>query len=504
MYLRFETSRQQGEARGFAWPRRMIWLPLATFVAAHAIVPRLFPAHILLVSLAFLIAAPLIAAAACWRRGRGAATQGWAMLTLALVLWAGGMVGNVLADTVFANDTGETRLSMLLFVLYGVPLIFTTASPESEDWQVRLVDGILALALGVLFFVHVFAYATMAGTRPDQAAYLRLMFDIENLFIAGFALLRFWTSRSYGDRDIYGTMSVFAVVYMVMAGLINHVWSDVDFGSPIDLVIDLPFLGLAALALGRDRPAPGARKASRGRERLVQACSPLMLPATLLIASATLLSSDRRWAVAGLSVATLVYGLRNALAHLRNLDERDRLAYLSQVDALTALPNRRAFDDRLQREWSLACRSGRGLALLMIDIDHFKLLNDSLGHPEGDRRLRQVAAMLGECATRASDLVARYGGEEFAAILPGTTAAQAEQLAEIMRAGVHSLDLATPAADGRVTISIGVGSIEPGRFAEDLGPEALLACADAALYAAKHEGRNRVRGRMLDAAAQVG
>jgi diguanylate cyclase (GGDEF)-like protein len=503
MRMRFESSHIPGEGQRLIRTgqplRTPVLVPPAAFVAAHIAALHVFAGHALMASLLFMIAAPLLAAAACYRRGRGMATQGWGMIALAAALWAGGMAGNVLADTVFANDSGETSLSMLLFVLYGVPLIFTTASPETEDWQVRLVDGVLALALGVLFFVHVSAYATMAGSRPDQLANLTLMFDVENGFIAAFALLRFWTSRSYSDRDLYGTLSVFAVLYMAAAAFTNHFCEDIGFGTVCDVAIDLPFIALAALALNRPRAPVGARDASRGRERLVQAASPLMLPATLLVASATLLATHAHWAVAGLAVATLVYGLRNVLAHLRNLEERDRLAYLSQVDALTALPNRRAFDDRLQREWSLARRSGRGLALLMIDIDHFKLLNDSLGHPEGDRRLRQVAAMLGQCATRASDLVARYGGEEFAAILPATSAAQAAALGEIMRAGVQSLELATPAAGGRVTISIGVGSFEPGDVLDDdRGPEALLACADAALYAAKHEGRNRVRGRVLE------
>ncbi|WP_163579159.1 GGDEF domain-containing protein, partial [Klebsiella pneumoniae] len=91
---------------------------------------------------------------------------------------------------------------------------------------------------------------------------------------------------------------------------------------------------------------------------------------------------------------------------------------------------RRQFDETLQREWNRARRADGELALLLIDIDHFKLLNDSYGHPVGDARLRDVAATVAACAARAGDLVARYGGEEFAVILPASGAEAATELAE--------------------------------------------------------------------------
>jgi diguanylate cyclase (GGDEF)-like protein len=225
------------------------------------------------------------------------------------------------------------------------------------------------------------------------------------------------------------------------------------------------------------------------RERLVQAASPLMLPATVLAVSAGLMARHPVWTMVGFAMATLVYGLRNILVHLANLEERDRLERLSQIDGLTGLPNRRSFDQRLQEEWARACRNGGTLAVLMIDIDHFKLLNDGLGHQEGDARLRDVARALAGCARRASDMVARYGGEEFVAILPATDAEQAMQLAEIMRGRVEDLALPSPAPAGRVTISIGVSCT--GQPHEE-GSEILLSRADAALYEAKRGGRNAV------------
>src|SRR3546814_280932 len=114
---------------------------------------------------------------------------------------------------------------------------------------------------------------------------------------------------------------------------------------------------------------------------VVQAAAPLMLPATLLMVSASLVRIDPALAIAGCGAAILGYGLRTILVQLRSLDAQSRLERLSRIDALTGLANRRQFDESLRREWDRAARSGNGMALLMIDVDQFKLLNDGLGHP---------------------------------------------------------------------------------------------------------------------------
>jgi diguanylate cyclase (GGDEF)-like protein len=276
---------------------------------------------------------------------------------------------------------------------------------------------------------------------------------------------------------------------MLCTAYMDHWQKDTDYGTSFDLIIDLPFLLLIGLTMRTARPPSVRIIDASQRERLALAISPLLLPVMLLVVAATMLASHTLWAEAGFATATIVYGLRNALTHLRNLEDRDRLAQLSQIDDLTGLPNRRSFDAMLQTEWARARRSGTCLAVLMIDIDHFKLLNDHLGHQEGDRRLRDVARALAGCASRAADMVARYGGEEFVVILPATSAEEARHLAESMRIGVLALALPTPAPGGRVSISIGVSSTEMPAVDD---PEALLACADAALYTAKRHGRNAV------------
>jgi diguanylate cyclase (GGDEF)-like protein len=154
-------------------------------------------------------------------------------------------------------------------------------------------------------------------------------------------------------------------------------------------------------------------------------------------------------------------------------------------DALTGLASRRVAARRLEAEFARAQRTGISLSVLMLDLDHFKRINDHHGHAEGDRVLVSFAARLRD-ELRGVDLAARYGGEEFLAILPGADAAQAARAAERVRARTAVVDEEDPLAPPAVTVSIGIATWRPGDT-----PEALVARADAALYRAKDGGRNR-------------
>ena len=167
-----------------------------------------------------------------------------------------------------------------------------------------------------------------------------------------------------------------------------------------------------------------------------------------------------------------------------------QLEILSGTDPLTGLANRRRLDDELDLAWPAAAASGQPLAVAMIDIDHFKLYNDRLGHAAGDGCLRLVAQTIAR-AVRDADLVARSGGEEFTVVMPGAGPDRAVEVAERIQRAVHALGQPHPAAPcGVVTVSIGVACEVPtaGRLVADL-----IADADAGLYEAKDGGRNRVQ-----------
>jgi diguanylate cyclase (GGDEF)-like protein len=224
------------------------------------------------------------------------------------------------------------------------------------------------------------------------------------------------------------------------------------------------------------------------------ALSGLLPPAGLLLHQALRGPSDERtifaWLAAGgvllLAAAGWMIGRREDALVARNrrltaMSEELRLA--AMTDPLTEISNRRAFDQRLAVEIAMAVRYGTPLALVMLDLDLFKRINDQLGHPAGDAILRRIGAILSR-ERRSGDLVARYGGEEMVALLPQTCERDAMAWAERVRQIIASASPIVP-----VTASFGVADL--AGCAERTGP-ALVAAADRALLLAKQTGRNRV------------
>ena len=168
-----------------------------------------------------------------------------------------------------------------------------------------------------------------------------------------------------------------------------------------------------------------------------------------------------------------------------------KLALLSTTDGVTGISNRRRFDERLAAEWMRCGRHHLPLAVVLIDIDHFKLYNDHYGHLAGDECLRRVAQLLQGNIRRADEIAARYGGEEFVLLLPDATVADAVTAAQRCMDSLREAALAHPRSPTAptVTLSAGVASMVPRPGAQ---PDSLVQAADAALYRAKHGGRNRL------------
>lgn len=172
-------------------------------------------------------------------------------------------------------------------------------------------------------------------------------------------------------------------------------------------------------------------------------------------------------------------------------EANQQLQILSRTDVLTGLANRRFFNDTFERGWKHALREQRSIAVVLLDVDRFKLYNDQYGHIEGDRCLQAIAGVIGGATRRDTDLAARYGGEEFVVLMPGADVRAAHEIAEKIRAGIERLAIAhssSPEGD-IVTASLGYAAIVPTR--ED-SPQSLLTVADGHLYTAKRNGRNRI------------
>jgi len=168
----------------------------------------------------------------------------------------------------------------------------------------------------------------------------------------------------------------------------------------------------------------------------------------------------------------------------------DRLTVIASIDMLSGLANRRGFQSRLDYEWMKTQQNGGELSLLMIDVDHFKLFNDTYGHPEGDACLTSLGEVLAGIAAETMGFAARYGGEEFCLLLPDTAADRAIEIGELVRVAVQSLAMPhMTSLYQTVTVSVGVACTRPNHTQR---PGDLIEAADAALYAAKHRGRNAV------------
>jgi diguanylate cyclase (GGDEF)-like protein len=289
------------------------------------------------------------------------------------------------------------------------------------------------------------------------------------------------------------------------------VWLAVSWIVPLQWWADLLYAGIvvmvgAAILVGTTL-ARALRSRRDGIGFVVSAISVLIATAVLeLGGTAGIVALPER--VAGYGFVVFA-GFNSLAVFLRIVDFRISLTNLkdqAQHDGLTGLYNRRTLDARVREEHLRHGRSGRPLALIMLDVDNFKPYNDNNGHQAGDRVLKTVATVLHNHARRSGDVAARYGGEEFTLLLPHTDIHDAYRIAESIRRSVEDHKIPHPdSASGVVTVSLGVTVLEPtGGVGFSTDPESLYRAADSALYDAKETGRNGVRTAYVSEAIQAG
>lgn len=323
---------------------------------------------------------------------------------------------------------------------------------------------------------------------PQHASFQQLVIPVMMLafgctglrFASGFLELRQHAPRTH--RVIHGVMGT-GILGMALSMLSGHQQLGVLISFLFLLVFSLAMVWIGALTVQHGRDAGGYFLAAALAAMAGTATTALAVWAGLPYSAPAFHAAG--W---GVVIEGILFAL--ALAHRMRQYQQARQAaeQLARIDSLTGLLNRRAFFEQAAPLWNTARRNDRPLAVLMADIDHFKLINDTHGHAVGDDVLSAISGLLAD-ACRGSDVAARWGGEEFVMLLPETDHTQARQLAERLRLSIETLEFHSGRKPFRVSASFGIAELTTQNNLEQLINE-----ADDWLYRAKQRGRNRVAG----------
>ena len=461
------------------------------------------PARKSLISDVAFLPVSITAAVVAWRTSRcgdldARTRRAWLICGLAfLCYWVGDVIftfeENVSHSAPFPSWADAAYLAFYVVLLWGV-LTFPTA-PRTRGDKTKLWLDTGTVVLGAFMVLWYFAIGpTVRSTGAGSLeAFVSLAYPIGDLVLV-LAITRILLAEP--QRGLGHAMGILAV------GLILFVIADVAFanmsltdsyagGDWTDSLWMFAQVLMAASAqyhywhVTRRRSFDDVADARRLR--------PFSPWPYMVVAGSFILLAIVGWHVApyplgglmlgAIGVTTLVV-LRQITALKENMTLLTELHQLASTDMLTGLQSRRHFFETAEREFYLARRYDRDLAAMMIDIDHFKSINDTYGHAAGDRALQELSALCRD-RLRATDLVGRYGGDELVVVLPHTDVEHALEIAQRIRAGVDELAVEADDASFSFTISIGVAT---AFSAADLAQ--LLRRADRALYQAKQEGRN--------------
>jgi diguanylate cyclase (GGDEF)-like protein len=482
------------------------------FVVPHVAAIRLGHGSDSPASYAFLIAAPWIAVFACLRfarRDRATVRIAWLLFAGGLALWGCGMIVAAWSDLVRGASPLIANATDFFYFYYGIGIILALGLPDRGDLVRRFfwIDALQAGLAGYLAYVAIFDVAPFSGvaSHPVSASLLVETYNAENAILVAAATLRVLGRSADPQRRSFDRSALwFLLCYGSCAALYNAWTTTTSFAvGPDEILIDIPFLVLAMRRPGHGPgtdatpgTSPGVGPDRHPLTLLVDGAAPTFF--TLALLSLSFVVARRQFALGTVAmvVAMVLYAFRAGLLqayHLRTQDAlaaaSDQLLRLSLQDDLTGIPNRRAFKQAIELLWPGRYAAASPLCLLLVDIDHFKSINDTLGHKAGDECLFHVAVALREGLEGAGGQVFRYGGEEFAVLLPDRAPDQACSVAETLLDAVRRLQIVNRTACGEhVTISIGIAARTPAMQT----PTELMSAADRALYVAKNAGRDQV------------
>jgi diguanylate cyclase (GGDEF)-like protein len=453
---------------------------------------------------------PLNCAAVCAAWGASRRTgeirrlrQAWCLIALGLTGYLAGGILSMFYEVVlhvkaYPTVADGVYLTFVPLMLAGILRFPAERRTRLRTFEIALDCLTVAIGGAVVFFYFVLTPSAIeaAGT-PLQTAVSAAYPIGDMVLMVGVATVLLRGSRAVSRTPLLlmaSGLGLFILADLIYGYLVLH--SGYTTGDPVDVVYGSAMALLLCAGASQGRVERGQRGATAPPRR-----RPAWLPSgAVLAAFGVVTASELNEGFSAKQLLVILAGLLAALVMVRHhVSQRqliavqrqlqsahDDMAVLATTDALTGLSNHRGFNAAIQRSLAAARRHGRPLAVLFIDVDHFKQLNDSAGHTAGDAALVEFAEVVGRCL-RGSDVLTRWGGEEFVALLSEVPASGAQEVAERICSAVadHGFDAGGPA---RLTCSVGVASY-PGDGADSAS---LVDTADRAMYLAKRLGRNRV------------
>ena len=474
----------------------VLWLAHAGIVAFLGLNP---PGPIASDVIQFVLGAVLVGSIfAALRRSEGLARSFWQLTAAAYGLWLVAQGLGVYNDV--AASVPVASISNLLFCFWFVPLAMAMfLDPEHEAGRLDVltvldfVQGVLVCIAAYLYFF----YLPKSESPSELAHSVWTPYFVGYSFVAGAFVLRAVVTRSRDARILFGRMGAF----LALSGCVDALYYYgpghlLRTGAWFDLLWSvLLVIPIVIAATWKQADAPEiSLEAPRREKRIYTEIFFLIYP--LLVLFMSLRIARERLELAGLVVlcSFVCSSARLLVTQNRLVLAKEALRREASRDSLTSLWNRKAILDILERDLLRAERDHDPVGVIMIDVDHFKSINDSRGHAAGDAVLRIIASGIA-AVVRPYDSVGRCGGEEFLIVAPGCGLAETWELAERVRNHVAGCVINVGGSPVRVTISLGIAT---GDCAAD--SEKLLHAADAALYQAKNAGRNRVEPCLARAA----
>lgn len=498
----------------------MLYAALLAAIGLHVSALLLFPGKAALSNGCTAAIAFLAGLCCVWRSTqlRQRERPAWLWISIGFFVWA-------TAQAIFTWLSGNNwnllpaaDISDLLFFEAEIPFLLAISNTyDAESRRGALyVNLFQAVVATVLTYIRIFRMSP-----ADSSVALYEIYWAECLLLALAATVRLLTWSTPEERRRNRLLCATLWMYLPVEILLDYPSSSwqpransllamaprLPKGGVFELLWSVPFLfmGLQALRAPVQREVPVARDLENRGALLLRSLFPMVITCTLFALAVSVAREHFYIGVGSILLLLIVQGFHSGVIQVSYLVGQARLLTKekelkavnlelerqSMLDPLTGIPNRRYFSDAFDSEWKRALRKKEPIAILMLDLDFFKGINDAHGHTYGDDCLVQIAKALSGELNRGVDVVARYGGEEFIVMLPDTDLEGAGTVAAGLQAAVTELGIVNKVSpfDQQLTVSIGIAAMLPS---PQMSRGELITHADRALYRAKSEGRNRI------------